>query len=121
MPNNLKKPQLLACPYLWGGMVARLGHPLYTVACHDDLTAADLVGQHLIGDNGAYWNDGTLLCAVCESAICYLDEIVETRKDTTVVLHLLIDDCCILPLERTGINTPAGLCRCLQNYPGRAL
>ncbi len=102
-------------------MVARLGHPLYTVACHDDLTVADLVGQHLIGDNGTYLSDGTLTRAVRESAICYLDEIVETRKDATVVLHPLTDDRRILPLERTGIDTPAGLFSCLQNYPGRAL
>ena len=83
-------------------MAARLGRPLYTVACHDDLTAADLVGRHLIGDSGTYWSDGPLTRAVREGAICYLDEIVEARKDTTVVLHPLTDDRRILPLERTG-------------------
>jgi nitric oxide reductase NorQ protein len=83
-------------------MAARLKRPLYTVACHDDLTAADLVGRHLIGDSGTYWSDGPLTRAVREGAICYLDEIVEARKDTAVVLHPLTDDRRILPLERTG-------------------
>ena len=83
-------------------MAARLGRPLYTVACHDDLTAADLVGRHLIGEGATYWNDGPLTRAVREGAICYLDEVVEARKDTTVVLHPLSDDRRILPIDRTG-------------------
>ncbi len=83
-------------------MAAQLGRPLYTVACHDDLTAADLVGRHLIGDGETYWNDGPLTRAVREGAICYLDEVVEARKDTTVVMHPLSDDRRILPIERTG-------------------
>ncbi len=83
-------------------MAARLGRPLYTIACHDDLTAADLVGRHLIGDGETYWHDGPLSKAVREGAICYLDEVVEARKDTTVVLHPLSDDRRILPIERTG-------------------
>ncbi len=83
-------------------MAAKLGRPLYTIACHDDLTAADLVGRHLIGDGETYWHDGPLSKAVREGAICYLDEIVEARKDTTVVLHPLSDDRRILPIERTG-------------------
>lgn len=83
-------------------MAARLGRPLYTVACHDDLTAADLVGRHLIGDGATYWSDGPLSRAVREGGICYLDEVVEARKDTTVVLHPLSDDRRILPIERTG-------------------
>jgi len=83
-------------------MAARLERPLYTVACHDDLSAADLVGRHLIGDSGTYWSDGPLTRAVREGAICYLDEVVEARKDTTVVLHPLTDDRRILPIERTG-------------------
>jgi nitric oxide reductase NorQ protein len=83
-------------------MAARLARPVYTVACHDDLTAADLVGRHLIGDGTTYWNDGPLTRAVREGAICYLDEVVEARKDTTVVLHPLSDDRRILPIERTG-------------------
>jgi nitric oxide reductase NorQ protein len=83
-------------------MAAKLGRPLYTVACHDDLTAADLVGRHLIGDGETYWHDGPLTKAVREGAICYLDEVVEARKDTTVVLHPLSDDRRLLPIERTG-------------------
>lgn len=83
-------------------MAASLNRPLYTVACHDDLSATDLIGRHLIGDNETYWQDGPLSKAVREGAICYLDEIVEARKDTTVVLHPLSDDRRILPIERTG-------------------
>ena len=83
-------------------MAARLGRPLYTVACHDDLSAADLVGRHLLGDGATYWSDGPLTRAVREGAICYLDEVVEARKDTTVVLHPLSDDRRMLPIERNG-------------------
>jgi len=70
-------------------MAEKLNKPLYTVSCHDDLTAADLVGRHLIGPKGTYWQDGPLTKAVREGGICYLDEIVEARKDTTVVLQLI--------------------------------
>jgi nitric oxide reductase NorQ protein len=83
-------------------MAARLGRPLITVSCHDDLSAADLVGRHLIGPNGTVWADGPLARAVRTGAICYLDEVVEARKDTTVVLHPLADDRRVLPIERTG-------------------
>ncbi|CAG0967629.1 Denitrification regulatory protein NirQ [Methylophilaceae bacterium] len=83
-------------------MAARLNLPLYTVACHDDLTAADLVGRHLIGDGKTIWSDGPLTRAVREGGICYLDEVVEARKDTTVVLHPLADDRRVLPIDRTG-------------------
>lgn len=83
-------------------MAAKLARPLITVACHDDLTAADLVGRHLIGDGETLWSDGPLTRAVRQGGICYLDEIVEARKDTTVVLHPLTDDRRILPIERTG-------------------
>ncbi|MFA9460826.1 CbbQ/NirQ/NorQ/GpvN family protein [Thiohalorhabdus methylotrophus] len=83
-------------------MAAVLDRPLYTVACHDDLSASDLVGRHLIGDGATYWSDGPLTRAVREGGICYLDEVVEARKDTTVVLHPLSDDRRMLPIERTG-------------------
>ncbi len=83
-------------------MARRLGRPLYTVACHDDLTVSDLVGRHLIADGATRWVDGPLTRAVREGAICYLDEVVEARKDTTVVLHPLSDDRRILPIDRTG-------------------
>lgn len=83
-------------------MAAQLQRPLTTVACHDDLSAADLVGRHLIGDGETIWSDGPLTRSVREGGICYLDEIVEARKDTTVVLHPLTDDRRILPIDRTG-------------------
>lgn len=83
-------------------MAARLGRPLFTVSCHDDLSAADLVGRHLIGQGDTVWHDGPLTRAVRAGGICYLDEVVEARKDTTVVLHPLADDRRILPIERTG-------------------
>lgn len=83
-------------------MASKLGLPLHTVACHDDLTAADLVGRHLIVDGQTEWSDGPLTRAVREGGICYLDEVVEARKDTTVVLHPLADDRRILPIDRTG-------------------
>lgn len=83
-------------------MAARLGLPLYTVACHDDLSAADLVGRHLIIGGETLWADGPLTRAVRDGGICYLDEIVEARKDTTVVLHPLADDRRTLPIDRTG-------------------
>lgn len=83
-------------------MAARLGRPLFTVSCHDDLTAADLTGRHLLKGGETVWVDGPLTRAVREGGICYLDEVVEARKDVTVVLHPLTDDRRILPLERTG-------------------
>ncbi|NML15258.1 CbbQ/NirQ/NorQ/GpvN family protein [Azohydromonas caseinilytica] len=88
-------------------MAARLGRPLVTVSCHDDLSAADLVGRHLIADGDTVWCDGPLTRAVRSGAICYLDEVVEARKDTTVVLHPLADDRRVLPIERTGELLPA--------------
>lgn len=101
-------------------MAARLGRPLYTVSCHDDLSAADLVGRHLIGDSGTFWSDGPLTRAVRDGAICYLDEVVEARKDTTVVLHPLTDDRRILPLERTGetLQAPPGFMLVVSYNPG---
>ncbi len=83
-------------------MAARLGRACYTVACHDDLTAADLTGRYLLRGGDTVWVDGPLTRAVREGAICYLDEVVEARKDVTVVLHPLTDDRRVLPLERTG-------------------
>lgn len=101
-------------------MAARLERQLYTVACHDDLTAADLVGRHLIGETGTYWSDGPLTRSVREGAICYLDEVVEARKDTTVVLHPLTDDRRILPIERTGeiLSAPQGFMLVVSYNPG---
>ncbi|WP_292987161.1 CbbQ/NirQ/NorQ/GpvN family protein [Nitrosomonas sp.] len=83
-------------------MAVRLGRSLHTVSCHDDLTAADLTGRYLLKGGETIWVDGPLTRAVREGGICYLDEVVEARKDVTVVLHPLTDDRRILPLERTG-------------------
>ena len=77
--------------------------PLVTVACHEDLTASDLVGRYLIDADGTRWIDGPLTRAVKVGAICYLDEIVETRKDTTVLIHPLTDHRRILPIEKQGL------------------
>jgi nitric oxide reductase NorQ protein len=83
-------------------MAWRLGRPLITVACHDDLTASDLIGRYLIRHDGTVWQDGPLTRAVREGAICYLDEVVEARQDTIVVLHALTDYRRILPIDKTG-------------------
>lgn len=101
-------------------MAARLGRPLITVSCHDDLSAADLVGRHLIGEQGTVWADGPLARAVRTGAICYLDEVVEARKDTTVVLHPLADDRRVLPIERTGevLAAPPGFMLVISYNPG---
>ena len=83
-------------------MAHRMGRPVVTVACHDDLTASDLVGRYLVKGGETVWIDGPLSHAVRTGAICYLDEIVEARQDTTVVIHPLTDDRRILPIEKTG-------------------
>ncbi|MCX2930415.1 CbbQ/NirQ/NorQ/GpvN family protein [Mycobacterium sp. CVI_P3] len=88
-------------------MAHDLGRPLITVACHDDLTTADLVGRYLLRGDQTEWVDGPLTRAVREGAICYLDEIVEARQDTTVVLHPLADHRRQLPIERLGVTLDA--------------
>ena len=101
-------------------MAARLGLPLHTVACHDDLSAADLVGRHLLDGGATVWCDGPLTRAVREGGVCYLDEVVEARKDTTVVLHPLADDRRILPIDRTGevLHAPPGFMLVASYNPG---
>jgi nitric oxide reductase NorQ protein len=88
-------------------MAWRIGRPLMTVACHEDMTAADLSGRFLLAAEGTVWHDGPLATAVRAGAICYLDEIVEARQDTTVVIHPLTDNRRILPLDRKGEIVPA--------------
>jgi len=83
-------------------MGEKLNRKVHTVVCHDDLSSADLLGRHLIDENGTYWQDGPLTKAVREGGICYLDEIIEARKDTTVILHSLADYRRVLPIDRTG-------------------
>ena len=80
----------------------RLGRPLVTVACHDDLSASDLTGRYLIRGGETVWQDGPLALAAREGAICYLDEVVEARQDTVVVIHPLTDDRRVLPIDKTG-------------------
>jgi nitric oxide reductase NorQ protein len=81
-------------------MAWRLRRPLITLACHEDTTAADLVGRHLLNASGTYWQDGPLTRAARLGAICYLDEVVEAHQDTVVVIHPLTDARRLLPLER---------------------
>jgi nitric oxide reductase NorQ protein len=83
-------------------MAWKLGKPLITVACNEDMTASDLVGRYLLDANGTRWLDGPLTLAARYGAICYLDEIVEARQDTTVVIHPLTDHRRSLPLDKKG-------------------
>lgn len=101
-------------------MAHDLGRPLVTVACHDDLTTADLVGRYLLHGGDTTWVDGPLTRAVREGAICYLDEIVEARQDTTVVLHPLSDYRRQLPIERLGetLDAAPGFCLVVSYNPG---
>ena len=83
-------------------MAWRLGRPLVTVSCNEDMTAADLVGRFLLEPQGTRWQDGPLTLAARHGAICYLDEVVEARQDTTVVIHALTDHRRVLPLDKKG-------------------
>jgi nitric oxide reductase NorQ protein len=120
LPLLLKGPTGCGKTRFVAHMAARLGRPLYTVACHDDLSAADLIGRHLLKGGETEWVDGPLTRAVREGAICYLDEVVEARRDVTVVLHPLTDDRRILPIERTGetLEAPAGFMLVVSYNPG---
>jgi len=102
IPVLLKGPTGCGKTRLVEHMAARLGVPLYTVPCHDDLTASDLIGRYLIKGGDTVWIDGPLTRAVRHGGICYLDEVVEARKDTVVVIHPLTDDRRQLFIERTG-------------------
>ncbi len=97
-----------------------LQRPMVTVACHDDLTASDLVGRYLIKDGETVWVDGPLTSAVRNGSICYLDEIVEARKDTSVVIHPLCDDRRLLPIEKLGelLPAPPEFCLAISYNPG---
>jgi nitric oxide reductase NorQ protein len=83
-------------------MAWKLQRPLITLACNEDMTASDLVGRYLLDANGTAWHDGPLTLAVRYGGICYLDEVVEARQDTTVVIHPLTDARRILPLDKKG-------------------
>ncbi|MGY3621067.1 AAA family ATPase [Bradyrhizobium sp. USDA 10063] len=107
LPVMLKGPTGCGKTRFVEHMAWRLGKPLITVAAHEDMTAADLAGRYLLEPQGTVWHDGPLTLAVRHGAICYLDEIVEARQDTTVVIHPLTDARRILPLEKHNEIVPA--------------
>lgn len=102
MPVMLKGPTGCGKTRFVEYMAWKLGRPLITVACNEDMTASDLVGRFLLDINGTKWQDGPLTVAARIGAICYLDEVVEARQDTTVVIHPLTDHRRNLPLEKKG-------------------
>ena len=120
LPVLLKGPTGCGKTRFMEYMAWRLGRPLVTVSCHDDLTASDLVGRYLIKGGETTWIDGPLTQAVRSGGICYLDEIVEARKDTMVVIHPLADDRRVLPIEKLGtlIEAPPEFCLAISYNPG---
>ena len=102
LPMMLKGPTGCGKSRFVEFMAHRLGRPLVTVACNEDMTAADLVGRFLLDRDGTRWQDGPLTAAARMGAICYLDEVVEARQDTTVVIHPLTDHRRVLPLDKKG-------------------
>ena len=102
MPVMLKGPTGCGKSRFVEFMAWKLGKPLVTVACNEDMTAADLVGRYLLDPGGTRWQDGPLSVAARIGALCYLDEVVEARQDTTVVIHPLTDHRRCLPLEKKG-------------------
>ena len=102
MPIMLKGPTGCGKTRFVEYMAWKLNKPLITVACNEDMTASDLVGRFLLDANGTHWQDGPLAVAARHGAICYLDEVVEARQDTTVVIHPLTDARRVLPLEKKG-------------------
>ncbi len=101
-------------------MAWRLERPLVTIACHDDLSASDLVGRYLIHHDSTVWHDGPLTRAAREGAICYLDEVVESRADTVVVLHALTDHRRVLTIDKTGesLRARSGFMLVVSYNPG---
>ena len=97
-----------------------LERPMITVACHDDLTASDLIGRYLVKGGETVWVDGPLTRAARNGCICYLDEIVEARKDTSVVIHPLCDDRRLLPIDKLGelLQVPDEFCLVISYNPG---
>jgi nitric oxide reductase NorQ protein len=120
IPVLLKGPTGCGKTRFMQHMAWRLKRPLVTIACHDDLTASDLVGRYLIRGGETVWVDGPLTMAVKSGGFCYLDEIVEARKDTTVVVHPLADDRRILPIEKKGevIEAPPEFMLVVSYNPG---
>jgi nitric oxide reductase NorQ protein len=120
LPVLLKGPTGCGKTRFMEHMAWRLKRPLITVSCHDDLTASDLVGRFLVKGGETVWVDGPLTRAVRCGGICYLDEIVEARKDTMVVIHPLADDRRELPMEKVGqlLEAPADFCLAISYNPG---
>ena len=120
LPVLLKGPTGCGKTRFMEYMAWRLKKPLITVSCHDDLTASDLVGRYLIKSGETVWVDGPLARAVRSGGICYLDEIVEARKDTMVVIHPLADDRRVLPMEKRGeiLEASDGFCLAISYNPG---
>ncbi|MCW8911398.1 MAG: CbbQ/NirQ/NorQ/GpvN family protein [Gammaproteobacteria bacterium] len=120
LPILLKGPTGCGKTRFMEHMAWRLKKPFITVSCHDDLTASDLVGRFLVSGGETQWVDGPLARAVRHGAICYLDEIVEARKDTTVVIHPLADDRRILPMEKIGelLEATDDFCLAISYNPG---
>jgi nitric oxide reductase NorQ protein len=120
LPVLLKGPTGCGKTRFMEYMAWRLERPLVTVSCHDDLTASDLVGRYLVKGGETVWVDGPLTRAVRAGGICYLDEIVEARKDTMVVIHPLADDRRTLPMEKLGQLLEAGeqFCLAISYNPG---
>jgi nitric oxide reductase NorQ protein len=102
LPAMLKGPTGCGKTRFVEYMAYKLGRPLITVACHEDLSSTDLVGRFLLEGEETVWHDGPLTSAVRAGAICYLDEVVEARKDTVVIIHPLTDDRRRLPIEKRG-------------------
>ncbi len=120
LPVLLKGPTGCGKTRFMEHMAWRLKRPLITVSCHDDLTASDLVGRFLVSGGETCWVDGPLARAVRAGGICYLDEIVEARKDTTVVIHPLADDRRVLPMEKRGevLEASPDFCLAISYNPG---
>jgi len=120
LPVLLKGPTGCGKTRFMEYMAWRLKKALITVSCHDDLTASDLVGRYLISGGETRWVDGPLAKAVRTGSICYLDEIVEARKDTMVVIHPLADDRRVLPIEKTGelLEASDDFCLSISYNPG---
>lgn len=102
IPMMLKGPTGCGKTRFIEHMAWRLKKPLITISCHEDMTASDLIGRYLLDANGTYWQDGPLTLAARIGAICYLDEVVEARQDTTVAIHSLTDYRRTLSLEKKG-------------------
>lgn len=120
LPVLLKGPTGCGKTRFMEHMAWRLDIPLITVSCHDDLTASDLVGRYLVKGGETRWLDGPLTKAVRNGALCYLDEVVEARKDTTVVIHPLADDRRVLPMEKLGelLEADPSFCLSMSFNPG---